>query len=347
MPRRSYRKTAWPKPPGVMNPRLELGTHGLGQAAGLYLEWLAVHGFAVGTVHGQRLGLTRFIRWCEERAQLDPGDITQPILERYQKHLYYYRKQDGGALTLQSQARLLIPLKGFFKWLTREHYIRYNPASELTLPKTPRHLPRVILSVAEVEAILCTADPRHIKGLRDRAMLETLYSTGVRRAELCALKLYDVDTTRNTLFVHEGKGKKDRMIPIGARACAWVEKYLTEARPQLLVADHDYLFVTDYGAPLTPKFAARTVKVAMQQAAVDKPGGAHLFRHAMATHMLENGADTRFIQAMLGHARLETTQVYTHVSIEKLKQIHAATHPAKLVRVSSAAEPLPDAVDEG
>ena len=297
------------------------------------------------------MGLTRFIRWCELRGQLDPCDITQPILERYQKHLYYYRKQDGGALTVQSQARLLIPLKGFFKWLAREHHILYNPASALELPKTPKHLPRIILSVAEVEAILRAADPVHIKGLRDRAMLETLYSTGVRRAELCALKLYDVDTTRSTLFVHEGKGKKDRMIPIGQRACAWVEKYLIEARPQLLVVDHDYLFVTDYGAPLTPKFAARTVKSAMRQAQVDKPGGAHLFRHAMATHMLDNGADTRFIQAMLGHARLETTQVYTHVSIEKLKQIHAATHPARLARVASAADApgdaALDALDEG
>lgn len=331
-PRTRYRKTAWPKPAGVRNPRFELGEHALGQAARQYLEWLAVRGFSPGTVQDRRLGLIRFIRWGEERVLLDAREITKPILERYQRHLFYYRRQDGRPLAPQAQARLLIPLKAFFKWLAKDNHILSNPASELELPKTPKRLPRVILTVQEVEAILAEADPRHVKGLRDRAMLETLYSTGIRRAELCRLALYDLDFNRRALLVREGKGGKDRMIPIGNRACAWVEKYLIESRPQLLVADHDHLFVTDYGAPVTHKFLGNKVKFYMRLAGVDKPGGAHLFRHAMATHMLENGADIRFIQAMLGHARLDTTEIYTHVSIEKLKQIHDATHPAKLAR---------------
>ncbi len=114
-----------------------------------------------------------------------------------------------------------------------------------------------------------------------------------------------------------------------------VEKYLIESRPHLLVADHETLFVTDYGAPLSHKFLGNKVKLYLKLAHIEKPGGAHLFRHAMATHMLDNGADTRFIQAMLGHAKLDTTQIYTHVSIEKLKQIHDATHPARLTRTSN------------
>lgn len=327
-----YRKTPWPKPPGVPRARLDLGAHRLAQAARQHLEWLSVHGFSEGTVRHRRSGLTRFIRWCEARALLDAREITQPILERYQQHLFYYRQHDGRPLSVQVQARLIVPLRAWFKWLTREHHILYNPASELTLPKCPKHLPRVILSVPEIEAILSEADPSHVKGLRDRAMLETLYSTGVRRMELCNIQHHDLDFTRRTLFVREGKGKKDRVIPIGQRACAWIEKYLIESRPQLLVAEHDALFVNDYGDPIAGPWLALKIKSLMRFAGLERPGSCHLFRHACATHMLENGADTRFIQALLGHENLSTTQIYTRVSIEKLKQIHDATHPAKLTR---------------
>ena len=135
-------------------------------------------------------------------------------------------------------------------------------------------------------------------------------------------------------MVREGKGRRDRVIPIGARAAAWVEKYLQESRPQLLIGDTEALFLSDYGEPVTPEYVAERVRRYMHFAGIDKPGACHLLRHACATHMLENGADTRFIQALLGHENLATTQIYTHVSIEKLKQIHDATHPAKLHRTA-------------
>jgi integrase/recombinase XerD len=161
-------------------------------------------------------------------------------------------------------------------------------------------------------------------------MLETLYSTGLRRMELPGLALGDIDLARRLVFVREGKGRRDRVIPIGERAVAWLDRYLTEARAQLIVADTPALFVTDYGEAVSAEFLAHKVKRYMGFAGVDKPGATHLFRHACATHMLEGGADIRYIQAMLGHADLSTTQIYTHVSIEKLQQIHAATHPARL-----------------
>lgn len=328
-----YRRVAWPKPRGFRKrSRLEFAEHALGHLARAYLEWLAVRGYSGSTIYHRRMGLLRFFRWCEERALTDAREITKPILERYQKHLFYYRKQNGRPLAPQAQARLLLALKAFFKWLSKENHILSNPASELELPKTPKRLPKVILSVAEIEAVLHEADPAHVRGLRDRAMLETLYSTGVRRAELCNLTLYDIDSDRQALRINGGKGNKDRMIPIGSRALAWVEKYLIESRPQLLVNDHDTLFVTDYGEPLTHQVLTSRIKRLLRLAGIDKTGGAHLFRHAMATHMLDNGADTRFIQAMLGHANLQTTQIYTQVSIEKLRQIHEATHPARLER---------------
>ena len=336
MPRKGQRlktrKTSWPKPSGPAPWRDPLAHNPMVSVIEDHFEWMLVTGYSTDTVRARRISLRRFIRWCDERGLTDPNDITQPILERYQRHLFYFRKADGRPMTFGSQHSYLAPLRTLFKWLMREHRILTNPASELQLPKLPRHLPRTILSVQEVEAIINQADPANAQGLRDRAMLETLYSTGLRRMELVALAIYDIDLNRRLVMVREGKGRRDRVIPIGARALAWVDKYLTEARPQLLVVDTESLFVNDYGETMPPEYLASKVKRYMEFAGIHKSGSCHLFRHAMATHMLDNGADTRFIQAMLGHADLATTQIYTHVSIEKLKEIHAATHPARLER---------------
>jgi integrase/recombinase XerD len=301
-----------------------------------HCEWMRVTGYSGETVAARRVAMRRFITWCAERDLDDPRLITKPILERYQRHLFYYRKADGKPLTIGTQLGCLAPLKTWFKWLARANHILYNPASELDLPRQPQQLPRALLTVPEVEAILAEAEPKSVIGLRDRAMLETLYSTGLRRMELVGLARYDLDVTRGLCFVRHGKGGRDRVVPLGARACAWVERYLNEARPELAIHEVEALFVTDYGEPVNPVFLATKVKRYMELAGIHKVGACHLFRHACATHMLENGADIRFIQALLGHAKLDTTQIYTHVSIEKLKEIHAATHPARLERVGDA-----------
>jgi len=337
MPRKGQRlktrKVAWPKPQLPKDSRPDpLGSLALTAYLNAHLDWMAISGYSKDTIRARKIALKRFIAWCEERALRDPKEITKPILERYQRHLFYYRKGNGRPMTLGSQFGCLAPLKTFFKWLARENHILYNPASELTLPKLPKHLPRLILSIQEVEAILREAEPSNPSGLRDRAMLETLYSTGLRRMELPGLALYDVDLTRRLVMVREGKGRRDRVVPIGERAAAWVDKYLQEARPRLLVGDAEALFLTDYGEPMTPEYVADRVRRYLHFAGIDKPGATHLLRHACATHMLENGADTRFIQVLLGHASIATTQIYTHVSIDKLKEIHDATHPARLHR---------------
>jgi integrase/recombinase XerD len=348
MPRKGqrlkYRKTAWPKSTGTPRARdTSLDHHPLTAYAEAHYEWLLVSGYSPDTIRTRRIALKRFIAWCEERSLRDPKDITKPILDRYQRHLFYYRKPDGRPISLGGQHGYLAPIKLFFKWLTRENHILYNPASEMQLPKQPKHLPRHILSVQEVEAILAEADAKTPQTLRDRALLETLYSTGLRRMELPGLKIYDVDLTRRLVNVREGKGGRDRVIPIGQRAAAWVEKYLLEARPQLMVADHEYLFVNDYGEPANPVFVASKVKRYMLFASIEKKtGSCHLLRHACATHMLDNGADIRFIQAMLGHADISTTQIYTHVAIDKLREIHDATHPAKLTRKKRIDADTPD-----
>jgi integrase/recombinase XerD len=268
--------------------------------------------------------------------------VTRPILERYQRTLYAYRKKDGKPLAFVSQSQRIQAVQGFFRWLSRQNVIASNPAADLELPRTEKRLPRVILSASEVEAVLAVPDVTEPMGLRDRAMLETLYSTGVRRLELVGLELDDIDVDRGTLFVRQGKGKKDRVIPIGERALAWIDKYLREARPVLMRDAPDStakgLFVSYFGEPLAPDHLSQRVKQVVEAADLGKRGACHIFRHSMATQMLENGADIRFVQEMLGHAMLNTTQIYTQVSIRKLQEIHAATHPGARLKPRTSAE---------
>jgi len=306
-----------------------------------HLEWMLVKAYSADTVRSSRPALRRFITWCDERGLRAPADITKQVLERYQRHLFYYRKPDGKPLSLATQASHLAPLRLWFKWLARENHILYNPASELELPRQGKRLPRVILSVVEVEAMLAETDVSLPPGLRDRALLETLYSTGLRRMEAAHLEIYDIDFTRRLVMVREGKGRRDRVVPIGERALAWIDKYVTQGRPLLLAYEHTALFVDNYGEAAHPYFIAARVKQYMEYAGIKKPGAAHLLRHACATHMLEGGADIRYIQAILGHASLNTTEIYTHVAIDKLQAIHAATHPARLHRQEHATEAPP------
>jgi integrase/recombinase XerD len=297
-----------------------------------FLDWALAAGYSPATAETRDRAIQRFIAWADDRGLARPQDITRACLERYQRHLYLHRKANGAPLSLKTQESLLNPLRAFFRWLARENHLLYNPASELVLPRSPRQLPRTLLSVQEVEHVLNQPDVAEATGLRDRAILETLYSTGMRRLELARLKLYEVDLAGGTVMIRQGKGRKDRLIPIGSRACAWIARYLEEVRPRLLTrADESTLFLTDYGEPFERNRLSDLVKRYMRHAGIAH-GSCHAFRHACATHMLENGADIRFIQAILGHSELSTTQIYTQVSIAKLKEIHAATHPARLER---------------
>ena len=190
-------------------------------------------------------------------------------------------------------------------------------------------LPVSGLTLEEVEKILAQPNTEDLFGIRDRAMIEVLYSTGIRREELCNVQIYDVDATKGTLVVRQGKGKQDRVVPIGARALEWVDKYITEVRPAVVAdPDHGYLFVAPRGGKLRVRVLGETVHGYIKKAGIKKKGSCHLFRHAMATHMLENGAEIRALQQMLGHKQIVSTQRYTNVTIMKLKEIHAATHPA-------------------
>jgi integrase/recombinase XerD len=340
-----HRKPTATKPPGPPHrPTDALAHNRLTRYMDEHFEWMKVSGYSVDTIRARRIAIRRFIAWADERGIDDPREITKPMLERYQRHLFYYRKEDGTPLTLGTQLGCLAPLKTWFRWLSREHHILANPAADIDLPRQPKRLPRSVPSVQEVEAILREAEPTTPQGLRDRALLETLYATGLRRMEIVGVSIYDADLARGLLWVRHGKGGRERVVPLGERAMAWLAKYLTEARPELATVDSEALFLTDYGEPVGPHYVADKVKRYMGFAGVDRPGSTHLLRHACATHMLEGGADIRYIQEMLGHANLETTEIYTHVSIDKLIAVHKATHPSRLERRRNTdeGEPQPD-----
>lgn len=295
-----------------------------------FLEWFASRGYSPQTIQLRADGVGRFIRWADERGIHQPQEVTRPILERYRRHLYHYRKDSGEPLSFATQQQRLIPLRTFFKYLARENYILSNPASELELPRVHRRLPAHILSPQEVEAVMAQTLLHGELGIRDRAMLETLYSSGIRRGELIHLKLYDLDVRNGSLLVRQGKGQKDRYVPLGSRAIHWINRYLEEVRPAIVIEpDEGYAFLHEFGEAFSKNRLTDMVKKHLRAAGVTKPGACHLFRHAMATHMLNNGADIRFIQAILGHAQLSTTEIYTHVTIAKLKEVHALTHPAE------------------
>lgn len=308
-----------------------------------YLRWLEVRNYSAATVHNRKNYLTYFIRWAMDHGLHDACEITRPILERYQRFLFLYRKKlNNQPLSARSQHTQLLPIKAFFQWLTRQNLILSNPAADLELPRMEKKLPQSVLTAPEAEQVINLADVHDPLGLRDRCLMEVLYSTGIRRKELVNLSIYDLDPSRGILMIRQGKGKKDRVVPIGERAVAWLERYVQEVRPQLCTNQSErVLFLTGSGEPISCMRASEIVREYINRANLGKKGSCHIFRHTCATLMLENGADIRYIQQMLGHAELSTTEIYTHVAIHKLKEIHTATHPAKLRKEPETAKENP------
>jgi integrase/recombinase XerD len=331
MPPRRRRK---PRPPArvIGNPADPVG---MAARLNAYLEWMLVRNFSTSTVELRRYNIAIFIGWCEQRGLTRPVEITKPIIERYQRWMYHYRSlRTGKPLGFRAQGQRLSHVRAFFRWMTRQNLLLHNPASEIELPRREKRLPGNVLTEAEAARVLDQPDTTDPLGVRDRTMLEVLYSTGIRRAELRGLRLADIDPDRGVVFVSLGKGKKDRYVPIGEQALAWLERYTQEVRPQLATQLGDStLFLTNLGEFFELNSLSALVAGYIDQAQVGKRGGCHIFRHTMATAMLDNGADVRFIQEILGHVELSTTEIYTHVAIRKLKEVHTATHPtAKLER---------------
>ena len=317
-----------------------------------HLEDLLLKNYSGYTIKGRRVHINFFIEWATERGIADPVEVTRTVLEAYQRYVFHYRKKNGEPLGFNSQHDRIVPLRVWFRWMARNHHILHNPASEIELPRMGMRLPKAVLTAAEAEQVLQQPNIHDVLGLRDRAIIETLYTTGMRRLELVNLKLWDLDVERATVAIRQGKGKKDRIIPLGDRTALWVRKYLDESRPKLAEEpDEHVVFLSNAGEPFSLDYLTEMVSGYVDAANIGKRGSCHLFRHTMATLMLEGGADIRFIQAMLGHADLKTTQIYTHVAVRQLQEIHRATHPAKLERekeeLDEALKMEKDAEEEG
>ncbi len=226
----------------------------------------------------------------------------------------------------RSAARYTSALKRFYRYLLRENLIAFDPTLNLDGPKLPRALPKT-LTEADVERLLDSAGDGTALDLRDRAMLETLYATGLRVSELVGLKLTALNLNDGVLRV-TGKGNKDRLVPLGEEAVRWLQRYLAEARPPLMAgALSDAVFVTARGEGMTRQGFWHLIKRRARLAGIARPLSPHTLRHAFATHLLNHGADLRVVQMLLGHSDISTTQIYTHVARERMKQLHARHHP--------------------
>jgi integrase/recombinase XerD len=311
----------------------------LAAAIAEHVGWLEAAHYSASTLRARRRNLRHFAAWSAERGISHPSELTLPILERYRHTLFHTRKANGQPLGFGDQVQKLLAVKQFLRWATRMHVVGCDVGAALELPRRPQHLPRAVLSVSEVEQVLAAPDLREPLGLRDRAILETFYSTGMRRMELIHLRLPDVDAERGVVYVREGKGKKDRVVPIGERALDWIQRYADEVRPRHVVEpDSGNVFLTRRGKPLRSNRLTELVHRYVAQAGLAKSGSCHLFRHTMATLMLENGAKVRYLQELLGHAQLSTTELYTRVSIAQLKAVHQRTHPAHRTRAERNAQ---------
>ena len=308
--------------------------------ASLIDQWnqrLAERNYSERTLEAHKWALRTFLTWAEARDLIDPKDITKPILESFQSWLHRYRKADGQPLAIGTQRARLGALQRFFAHLCKTNHLPANPAADLDLPrKQNRRLPRG-LSKEELAAVLNLPDIRDPLGIRDRAILETLYATGARRSELVNLDLADLDPSSQTLLIRKGKGDKDRLLPIGKTALYWLDQYLQKSRPKLLLeVSEQALFLSGYGERISPGYLGNWVAKTIKEAGIEKQGSCHLLRHSCATHMHENGADIRVIQQLLGHARLDTTSIYTQVAIGHLKDVYQRTHPAAVIEIENA-----------
>ena len=297
--------------------------------SGSFLAYLAARAYSSGSIEAHHWALKGFLAWAKGQNLSAPADFSRATVEAYQLYLHHYRSpRTKEPLVVNTQLARLGAIRRFFAWLCRSGVIPANPAADLDLPrKQARHLPKC-LSEVEIQSLLALPDISGPFGLRDRVILEVFYATGVRRTEMTRLDHGDYDPSARTLLVRQGKGGKSRMLPVGERAAWWLERYLAEARPLFShLPAETALFLSGYGTRFSPAYLGNWVAGLMKKVGIHKVGSCHLFRHSCATDMLEGGADIRYIQEMLGHEQLTTTQIYTHVSIRALTEVHARSHP--------------------
>ena len=294
-----------------------------------YIGHLQVLGRSPTTLKNVRYALRHLTRFLEKEAVFDIEALTFDILEGYQQELAFYLTQKGKLMEIESQGKILSMVKGFTRYLKQMDYLVTDPGERIKLPKTPMRLPKVILSPKEIKRLLAAPDTRTTTGFRDRIILEILYDTAIRRFELAGIKVADLDLDAGYIRIR-GKGNKQRVVPLSHRVCELVRNYMLFVRPCLIKNnDNGYLIAGRWGGQMNLSTINAIVKDSARGAGIKKKVTTHTLRHTCATHMLRAGAPLRHIQELLGHACIETTQVYTRVTINDLKKIHAKYHPSE------------------
>ena len=290
------------------------------QAIDRFLDaaWME-RGLSKNTLSAYRTDLLALARWVAARGrpitEADRGDILGFIADRV----------DGGARP-RSSARQLSSFRRFFRWLVRERGSGDDPTAQISMPKVGRPLPKA-LSEEEVEALLDAPDTGEPLGHRDRTMLEVLYATGLRVTELVSLQLNQVNLNQGVVRI-TGKGGRERLIPLGEESLEWLQQFIGGAREEILLEKQtDYIFPTRRGDRMTRQAFWHIIKRYSERAGIRQALSPHMLRHAFATHLLNHGADLRVVQMLLGHSDLSTTQIYTHVARERLRELHARHHP--------------------
>lgn len=307
-----------------------------------FKEHMVTVNFSVRTIEGYMSHLKFFMAYLQRSAVAELGQINREVAYQYQLNLHISHGKCGALLSLETQNARLVAVRSFFKFMVQRGYFLYDPTAGLQLPKRKKNLPRGVMSSKEVFKVLNQPDADTPLGLRDKAILELLYSTGIRNSELRHLALMDVDTVCREVRVRQGKGRKDRVVPLGEIAARYVEEYLRIGRPKLLAyaetilkkgrQEPAELFISKGGKKITSANLITLVTKYVKRAVIGKHITCHGFRHTCATHMLKGKASLRHIQQMLGHGSIATTQIYTHVETGDLKKEHHRCHPREQAR---------------
>ena len=305
----------------------------LSDAIRRYLNGQLADGRSLHTIKGAKSVLKQLAAFLQTIGVEDVAQFDAATLARYREELAWRPTSKGTPLSTRSQLEQLGHISAFSRFLVTEGWLLVNPAAGIARPRKPSRLPRAIMEPKEVELVMAQPDMRTAQGFRDRVILEVLYSAALRREETAKLFVTDVDTDGGYVFVREGKGAKDRVTPLGRSVCDLVKAYIVGVRSEWPNAGRDqHLFLNRWGKGMTPNAVWHVVSKAGRKAGLEKRVSTHTFRHSCATHMVRNGAPIRQLQEMLGHASLETTQLYARVTINDLHAMHARFHPREQSR---------------
>lgn len=322
---------------------------GLEELKSSFLEHLTLKNLSALTVRQTDLAIRIFLGWLDGKGVKDVYQVDQSLFENYKAWLSGYRSRKGAPLAAQTMRDRLFMVQRWFGWMKKKGILAQNPIADVKPPRRKKHLPHGVMRPDEINKVMEQPDLRSVIGYRDRAIMEVLYSTGVRAAELCALKVSDVDLQKKLARVRNGKGGRDRFVPLSTPCCRFLERYIKEIRPELSggmrpcgnnwlkksQTGKDLLFLSLYGGPMGKVWLGTMMKEYIRKAGIKKAlSPVHSFRHSVATHLLEGGMDVRYVQAILGHSNINSTQIYTHVERATLQGMLKKFHPRELARES-------------